>query len=132
MAAPGVWIGGPAARTLLPVLLDAGGSQAGETMLVDRGLPGEEFLHGEGIAVAGLVQRQEATAYRGDDLRLTADYPAAGARWGQIGNGQRTTVRPDDIFHPRPMGFRHRNTHSQRNATTNDCKRAYMQALKNW
>ena len=42
---------------LLSVLLDAGGAQASETMLVDRCLPGEEFLDREGIAVAGFVER---------------------------------------------------------------------------
>ena len=37
---------------LLAVLLDAGGAQPGETMLVDRELPGQEFVHGQGVAAA--------------------------------------------------------------------------------
>jgi hypothetical protein len=29
----------------MPVLLDARGAQAGEAMIADRGLPGQEFLN---------------------------------------------------------------------------------------
>src|SRR4051794_35955706 len=101
-------------------------------MLVDRGLPGEEFFDCKGIAAARLVQGKKAAADGCYDFCLTANHPAAGAGRRQIGNGQRTTVRPDDIFHPRAMGFRHRNTHSQRNTTRNDCRPRYMPWLKNW
>src|SRR6185436_10274368 len=37
---------------LLPVLLDAGGAQAGEAVLVDGELPGQEFVDGQRVAAA--------------------------------------------------------------------------------
>jgi hypothetical protein len=41
---------------LLAVLLDARGAQAGQTMLVDRELPGEEFVDGQRVTAASLLE----------------------------------------------------------------------------
>src|SRR5262249_18849364 len=95
------------AGSLLPILLDARGAQAGEPMLVDGELPGEEFLDRQRIAAAGLFERQQAAADRGHDLGLAPDDPALGSRGGQIRNGQRAAVGPDDVFDPRAMGLGH-------------------------
>jgi hypothetical protein len=92
---------------LLPVLLDARGAQAGEAMLVDRVLPGEEFLDRQRVAAAGLLERKEPAAHGGDDLGLAPDDPALGAWCRQIGDGQRAAVRPDDVFGPRSKGLCH-------------------------
>ena len=48
----------PEGRASLTVLLDARRPEAGETMAVDRMLPGQEFLDGQGIAIAGFLERQ--------------------------------------------------------------------------
>ena len=45
-------------------------------MLVDRVLPGEEFIDRERVAVAGFLQREKATTHRRDHLGLAADDPA--------------------------------------------------------
>src|SRR4051812_35753739 len=55
----------------LPVLLNARGAQTGEAVLVDRGLPGEEFLYRERIAAARFFKRKQAAAHGCDDLGLT-------------------------------------------------------------
>src|SRR5882757_8969818 len=99
-------------RQLLPVLLDSRRAQAGETVAVDRILPGQELFDGQGITGAGLFERQEPAADRCDDLSLAANDPAPRAGSRQIGNGQGTAVRPDDVFHPRAMRFGHRYTHT--------------------
>src|SRR5215471_20207646 len=97
---------GPAVGTLdgglglLPVLLDARGAQAGEAMLVDRILPGEELLDRERVAAAGLLERQQPAAHGGDDFGLAADDPALGARCRQIGSRQRTAVGTGHILCP--------------------------------
>ena len=41
---------------LLPILLDARGAQAGETVAVDGILPGQELFDGQRIAAAGFFQ----------------------------------------------------------------------------
>src|SRR6516225_5604323 len=92
---------------LLAVLLDAGGAQAGEAMLVDRILPGEEFLDRQRIAAAGLLERKEPAAHGSNDLGLAPDDPALGPWCRQIGDGQRAAVRPDDVFGPRSQGLGH-------------------------
>jgi hypothetical protein len=92
---------------LLAVLLDAGGAQASQTMLIDRELPGEEFVHGQRVAAAGLLKGKQATANGSDNFSLAANDPPLGAGRGQIRNRQRTAVRPDDVFDPRAMGFCH-------------------------
>src|SRR5262245_48357019 len=92
---------------LLPVLLDARRAQAGEAMLVDRILPGEEFLHRQRVAAAGFLERKEPAAHGSNDLGLAPDDPALGAWCRQIGDGQRAAVRPDDVFGPRSKGLCH-------------------------
>src|SRR4029453_6731345 len=96
---------------LLAVLLDARRAQPGETMLVDRSLPGKELLNGQRIPRAGFLERQKAATHRGDHFRLSADDPALGRCRRQVRNSQRTTIRPDDILDPRAMGFVHWHTH---------------------
>src|SRR6478672_9770342 len=97
---------------LLPILLDAGGAQAGETMLVDGVLPGEEFFDREGIATAGFLERKQAAAHGSNDLGLAPDDPALGARCRQVGDRQRAAVRPDNVFCPWSKGLRHGSTHA--------------------
>src|SRR5918995_3021448 len=77
-------------RRLLAILLNSGGAQPGQTVLVDRELPGQELVHGQGIATARLFERQEATANGGDNLSLAADDPPLGTGRWQIRNGERT------------------------------------------
>jgi hypothetical protein len=111
-AGPAASVFGNGLPSLLPVLLDARGAQAGEAMLVDGILPGEEFLDGERVAAAGFFQREQAAAHRGHDLGFATDDPTLCARCGQVRDGQRTAVRADDIFRPWPKGLRHVNTHA--------------------
>jgi hypothetical protein len=71
---------------LLAILLDAGGPQASQTVLVDGELPGEEFVDCQRITAAGLLQGQKATAHSGDDFGFTADDPPFSSGRGQIRN----------------------------------------------
>src|SRR3569833_4486641 len=91
-------------ENLLAVLLDAGGAQAGQTVLVDREQPGEEFVDRQRVAAAGLLEGEQATPNGGDNFRLAANDPPLGAWRGKIRNGQRTAVRPDDVIDPRAKG----------------------------
>src|SRR6476469_4698587 len=102
------------AKRLLSILLDPRGAQAGKAVAVDRILPGEKLFDRQGIAGAGLFERQQAAAHRGNDLSLAADHPAARARSRQIRNGQRTAVGPDDVFDPRAMRFGHWYSHTHK------------------
>src|SRR5437762_9307449 len=80
-------------RRLLAVLLNAGGAQAGETVLVDRELPRQEFVDGQGVAAARFFEGQQSAANGGDDFSLAANDPPLGA-WGrQIRDGERAAVR---------------------------------------
>jgi len=94
-------------RCLLAILLDTGGAQAGQAVLVNRELPGEEFVDRQGIAAARLFEGQQTAANGGDNFGLAANNPPFGPGRGQIRDGERTAVRPDDVFYPRAMGFCH-------------------------
>src|SRR6478672_12015992 len=73
-------------ESLLPILLDPGGPQAGQTMLIDGKLPGQEFVDRQGITAAGFLEGEQAAADRCNDLGLAADNPPFGAwRW-QVSN----------------------------------------------
>src|SRR5690606_28099371 len=65
-------------RSAFAVVLDPGCAQAGKAVLVDGGLPVQELVDAQCVARAGLLEAQQPTAYRGDDLSLAADHPAAG------------------------------------------------------
>ena len=71
---------------LLPILLDPGGPQAGQTMLIDGKLPGQEFVDRQRVTAAGFLEGEQATSDRCDDLGLAADDPPFGTGRGQIGN----------------------------------------------
>src|ERR1700682_6281348 len=71
---------------LLAILLDAGGPQPGQTMLIDGKLPGEEFVDRQRITAASLLKGEQAAANRGHDFRLAADDPTFGSGRGQIRN----------------------------------------------
>jgi dihydroxyacetone kinase DhaKLM complex PTS-EIIA-like component DhaM len=69
---------------LLAILLDAGSAQSGKAMLIDGKLPREEFVDGQRVAAAGLLEGEQTAAYCGDDFGLTANYPPFGPGRGQI------------------------------------------------
>src|SRR3954453_20352551 len=73
-----------AVNALLTVLLNSGGAQAGETVLVDRELPRQEFVDGQGIAAARFFKGKQSAADGGDDLGLAANDPSLGTWRGQI------------------------------------------------
>jgi hypothetical protein len=98
---------GPAGETLLAILLDAGGAQTGQTVLIDGKLPGQEFIDRQGVAAAGLLKGEQTTADGGNDFGFTANNPPFGSGCRQIRDCQGTAVRPDDVFYPRAMGFCH-------------------------
>ena len=64
-------------RVLIAVLLHPGRTEASQTEPVDGMLPGEEFLHRQRIALAGIIQAEQATAHRSDHFGLATDDPAA-------------------------------------------------------
>jgi hypothetical protein len=92
---------------LLAILLDSGRSEPGKTVLVDRELPGQEFVDGQRIAATGFLKGKQAAANRGNDFGLATDHPSLGSGGGQIRNRQRTAVGPDDVFYPRAMRLCH-------------------------
>jgi hypothetical protein len=71
---------------LLPILLDTGGPQAGQTMLIDGKLPGQEFVHRQRITAAGFLEGEQAAAHCGNDFGFTANNPPFGPGRGQIRN----------------------------------------------
>jgi hypothetical protein len=73
-------------ESLLPILLDTGGSQASQTMLIDRELPRQELVHRQRVAAASLLKGEQAAANRGNDFGLAADHPPFGSGCGQVRN----------------------------------------------
>jgi hypothetical protein len=71
---------------LLAVLLDAGRAQSGKAMLVDGKLPREEFVDGQRVTAAGLLEGEQTAAHCGNDFGLTANYPPFSSGRGQIRN----------------------------------------------
>ena len=82
-------------------------------MAIDRVLPGEEFLDRQRVALAGFLERQQAAADGRDHFGLAPNDPTLGMGRRQIRDRQRTSVRPDDVLHPRAIGLSHGTlTHS--------------------
>jgi hypothetical protein len=73
-------------RRLLPILLDPGSPQTGQTVLIDGKLPGQEFVDRQRVAAAGFLEGKQAASDRCNDLGLAADDPPFGTGRGQVGN----------------------------------------------
>jgi hypothetical protein len=73
-------------RRLLAILLDAGGAQSRQPMLIDGKLPGEEFVDSQGVTAAGLFKGEQTAADCGNDFGFTANNPPLGSGRGQIRN----------------------------------------------
>jgi hypothetical protein len=71
---------------LLAILLDTGGAQSRQAVLVDGKLPGKEFVDRQRVAAASLLKGEQATAHCRNNFRLTANNPPFGAGRGQIRN----------------------------------------------
>jgi hypothetical protein len=55
-------------------------------MLIDRKLPGKEFVDSQRVAAAGLLEGEQTAADGGDDFGLTADNPPFGTGRGEVRN----------------------------------------------
>ena len=95
------------ALVLVAIVLDAGDSQAGHAAAIDGTLPARKFLKAQRIALTGFLQAEKTPAHGGDDLGLSADNPATGVGWWQIGNRQGAAIGTDDIFNSRAYHFGH-------------------------
>jgi hypothetical protein len=73
-------------KSLLSILLDPGGPETRQTMLIDGKLPRQEFVDRQRIPAAGFLEGEQATAHRCDDFGLAADNPPFGTGCGQVGN----------------------------------------------
>jgi hypothetical protein len=73
-------------ESLLAILLDPGGPQAGQAMLINRKLPGKELVHRQRVPAAGFLEGEQAAADCCDDFGFAADNPPFGAGRGQVGN----------------------------------------------
>ena len=71
---------------LLPILLNPGGPETCQTMLIDGKLPGKEFVDGQRVAAAGFLEGKQAATYGRDNFGLAADDPPFGTGRGQVGN----------------------------------------------
>jgi hypothetical protein len=73
-------------KRLLAILLDPGGPEARQAVLIDGELPGQELVNRQGIAAAGLFEGKQATTDRGDNFGFAADHPPFGAGRWQVSN----------------------------------------------
>ena len=81
---------------LVAVLLDARGAQAGKAVVVDGGLPGQEFFDRQRITFTGFFEAEKATTHGGDDFGLPANHPAPRVGRRQIGDRQGAAIGTDD------------------------------------
>src|SRR5262245_18167157 len=79
------------------VLLDAGRSETGQAMALDRTLPAQELFDRQCIAAARLLQTEETAANCCYDFRLAANHPPPRFRWWKVRNREWTAIGPDDV-----------------------------------
>ena len=89
------------------VVLYPGGPQTGKAMLVDGGLPIEEFVDAQCIAVARLFEAEQPAAHSSDDFGFAADDPPPRVGGGKVCNRERTTVRSDNVLNARTHLYGH-------------------------
>jgi hypothetical protein len=72
---------------LLAILLDPGGAQPGQAVLIDGKLPGKEFVDRQRVAAAGFLKGEQTAAHCGNDFSLPANDPPFCTGRRQVGNG---------------------------------------------
>ena len=85
------------APKLLAVILQACGAQPWKAVLVDRTLPGQEFIDGQRVSLAGFLDAEETAAHSRYHFRLAPDDPTLGVPRGKIGDRERRPVRSDHV-----------------------------------
>jgi len=60
---------------LLPVLLNAGSAESSKAITIERRLPRKEFVNCKHITGASFLHGKQATAYSGNYLSLSSNYP---------------------------------------------------------
>ena len=78
------------------ILVDAGNPQSAYAVPMDGGLPPREFLDGEPVTVASLIERKQPALYGCDDLSLPANYPALSVWRRQVGDRDAAAIGADD------------------------------------
>jgi hypothetical protein len=73
-------------RGLLAILLNAGGPQTGQTVLIDGKLPRQKFVDRQGVSATGFLKREETAAHCGNDFGFTPNDPPLGTGRGEVGN----------------------------------------------
>ena len=108
----------PMSGTILLYTLYA---QTAKTILVDRILPGTEFIDRQRVAAARLLKRKQTAANRGNNLGFPMRHPTFCSLWRQIGDRQRRTVRPNNVVASWPMRLNH-DAIAQYRARSNDTR----------
>src|SRR5438270_7278128 len=96
------------ALVLVAILLDARDPQARHAAAIDGALPAGEFLEAERVALAGLVDAEQAAGDGGDHLGLAADDPARGPGRRQRVERQRLPEGADDLGRANLLVLEHR------------------------
>src|SRR5262245_58644386 len=78
--------GQPQRTGSVAVGLDARGAQPRQAVALYRALPREELIDGELVALARLLEAQQASAHGRDVLRLAPDHPTLGILGRKIGD----------------------------------------------
>ena len=76
-------------------------------MLVDGGLPVQEFIDAERIALTRLFEAEQATADGGDNFCLAADNPPSRIGRRKVRNCQRAAVGANNVLHARTHLYGH-------------------------
>lgn len=77
------------------IVLNSGHAQALHAGAVNSPLPGCQFLKGDALSLASLVESQQAALHRRNHFRLAPDNPAPGFRRGKRFQRQRFAQGPD-------------------------------------
>src|SRR5690606_13567388 len=97
----------PVGLVRLAVLLDARGPQARQSVTVYGTLPAQELFDRQRVALAGLLEAQQAAANSGHHLGLAAYHPALGICRRQIGHREGAAVRANHVGYAPSEGFDH-------------------------
>src|SRR5438874_13190643 len=95
------------ALVLVAVLLDPRDAQARHAAAVDRALPAGEFLEAQIVALARLVDGEQAARDSGNDLGLAADHPARGVGRRERVERQALAERSDDLGRSKLLVLEH-------------------------
>lgn len=88
-------------NSIVKILMDYGGNEEGEKMIIDWGLKGKELIKSKCIKMEWIIKDEKKEKKWGEELRIEENEKENCIGGGEVRDGKRDEIRKDKIFYKR-------------------------------